>query len=281
MRQALRSIVWLFLVIAALNTVGCSDDPSSEPDTTPPTLDEVLVNEGTPYALARTVTVTASCSDNEGVAAIMISEDADLTDGVWQDYQAEVSFELSAGDGSKVLYAKVKDESGNESTVLSAEVVLAESTTIIGLTPYGSNHVEQQATTLELWVANVSNMYSGVFQLSFDPELVEVSLLEVDFSNHILRSTGIPIYVTPVHFNNETGEVKVGAISNDPDPETEGITGSGPFARITFTPKQSLSSSAAIEFVEGDWTEILVIPQPGLPPIPSNDFLLIDGEIEP
>ena len=271
MRQMLRSLTWLFPVFIALSAFGCGPGP----DVTVPTLNQILVNDGSPYTLTRTIIVTASCSDNEGVSAIMISEDPSFADGVWQDFEEEIQFDLSAGDGSKALYVKVKDSSDNESSVVSAEIFMAETTTIVGLSPYATS---ASSYSLELWIANVTDMYSGVFQLSFDPELVEVDSLAVDISDHILKTTGASLIVSNRTYDNVTGEVHIGALPQQSG--FEGITGGGPFARIFFTPKQTLSANAAVEFVEGEWTALYAVQESGPPAIISN-VVFFDGEIEP
>jgi len=49
-----------------------------------------------------------------GADYMMISEDSSFTGQDWIDFQPEVDFTLSSGDGEKVIYSKFKDSSGKE-----------------------------------------------------------------------------------------------------------------------------------------------------------------------
>ncbi|MCK4415380.1 MAG: hypothetical protein KAY32_17735 [Candidatus Eisenbacteria sp.] len=281
MLRRLVLLTWLVLGMLGLGTSGCGDSGSTESNPTNPTIDLFLVNDGSPYTLSRTVSLTVSCS--EGVEEIVVSEDPSFAGDAWQQYVEEFEFELSSGDGSKALYACVRDAGERESPTATAGISLAESTTVAGLSPYVPtaryDPQSSDSTTLELWVANATGMVSAVFELSFDPTLLEVTDMEVaGIPGHILSSTGASLIVANDEFDNGIGEVLIGVLAMQDG--FQGVTGSGPFARVTFAPLQSLSAATAVEFVTGEWSKIYVY-QEGAPPGELDDVLFVDGEVTP
>jgi len=90
-------------------------------DTTAPTSNSVAINSGATYSTSRSVTLTLSST---GASQMMISENSDFTGASWETYSTSKSFNLSSGDGTKTVYAKFKDESGNTSSSVSDSIVL-------------------------------------------------------------------------------------------------------------------------------------------------------------
>ncbi|MBU1121998.1 MAG: PQQ-binding-like beta-propeller repeat protein [Candidatus Omnitrophica bacterium] len=54
----------------------------------------------------------------------MVSEDSDFTDADWQDYSEREQFTLSQGEGEKTIYVKFQDAEGNETAVISKEIIV-------------------------------------------------------------------------------------------------------------------------------------------------------------
>ncbi|MBM3287963.1 MAG: hypothetical protein FJY88_11530 [Candidatus Eisenbacteria bacterium] len=282
MREKFPVVMCLIVLLSLVSQPGCGDDKGTNADS-PPVLSTLVIAGGSPYTLSRTVTLAVSASDDKGVSEILIAENPSFTGAAWRGYAAQIQFELSSGDGSKTVHAKVRDTGGNESSKLSGTIVLAESAPVAGLSPHSSARSSAQgspaSTTLELWIANAVDMYSGVFKLSFDPDLVEVTDIEIsEIAGHVLKETGATLYVANDDYDNEAGEVLLAVLPIQDG--FAGVPGSGPFARITFLPRGTLASPATVEFVEGEWSRIYRYREDG-PPEAMDGVVLIDGWIEP
>jgi len=90
-------------------------------DTAAPTSNSISINSSSIYSNSRTTTLTLSST---GTSQMMISENSDFTGASWETYSTSKSFDLSSGDGTKTVYAKFKDESGNTSSSISDSIVL-------------------------------------------------------------------------------------------------------------------------------------------------------------
>lgn len=104
-------------------------------DTAPPALPALVVHgalaDGTASSsLTVTPSVTldlsaASDGAGAGVAQMLLSESATFAGASWQPFAASAPFTLSAGDGTKTVYARLRDALGNElTTPASASIVL-------------------------------------------------------------------------------------------------------------------------------------------------------------
>ncbi len=284
MRLADQTAFRIATVILAMLVMACGKDNGKGPDNGPerPVIAQVILNDGVSFTLTREITVGAICTDGGTPSAIRISEDPSFGGALWVDYQPEVPFQLSAGDGLKMVHAQVRNAQDDMSGVATAEIVLAEETTVVGLSPVlaGKSGTSEasQPRVLELWVANAQAMYSGRFQLSYDHSRIEVTQVEVNITGHILSSTGASVVVSDERFDNETGTVRVGALGQMSG--FTGITGSGPFARITFSPVGSLSTCVPVVFEHESATGIWVHRE-GDPPTPQEGVLYVDGHIAP
>src|SRR5262249_12305912 len=65
-------------------------------------------------------------SDNVGVAQMRVSQDNTFGGGsqAWVDYATSLSFQLSAGDGAKTVYAQFRDLDHNVSTTATNTITL-------------------------------------------------------------------------------------------------------------------------------------------------------------
>lgn len=97
-------------------------------DNTGPT-GNVTINSGAAYANSTSVTLDLSYSDGSGssVAQMQFSNDAS-TWSVWETVAASASWTLSAGDGTKTVYAHYKDAAGNDSTDTISDTIILDST---------------------------------------------------------------------------------------------------------------------------------------------------------
>ena len=96
-----------------------------------PQIAGLLLNNGAASTISRTIKVTNQYSLTKGTPAYyMISENASFTGASWVLYQSSFDYNLSAINGGKTVYFKVKNVSG-ESPTFSANIILNETTTIL------------------------------------------------------------------------------------------------------------------------------------------------------
>lgn len=91
-------------------------------DLTPPIDTRIAVEKNSKYVRSTSVAVNLYA---RGASEVMLGKSEQFTGGTWQKYQEEIKgWELEGADGKKVVYAKFKDEAGNETSPISAEIVL-------------------------------------------------------------------------------------------------------------------------------------------------------------
>jgi hypothetical protein len=116
MKRALCVSMILFLLGGIL--AGC---PSSTPVI--PTITDFAINNGDISTNTPSVTLIIDCT---GIPTdYMTSESPSFSGASWQTYSTSPSFTLSSGNGVKIVYVKVKNESG-ESTAVSDTITLNE-----------------------------------------------------------------------------------------------------------------------------------------------------------
>jgi len=87
----------------------------------PPTITSFAINSGAETTTSRSVTLNNACTNSP--TQYMASESASFTGATWKTYKAVASFTLSAGNGTKTVYFKVKN-GGGESDAASDMIVL-------------------------------------------------------------------------------------------------------------------------------------------------------------
>ncbi len=96
-------------------------------DTTPPIIKKFLINDGAEWSNDAGKKVNLSI-DAEGASEMVIGTRPGLDNSSWEPFKSSVSnYELSGDDGEKVLYLKLKDESGNISKIATAKIKLKRS----------------------------------------------------------------------------------------------------------------------------------------------------------
>jgi len=114
--------------------------------------DEISINSNATYTKAREVTLTIDATDVlSGVYQMMISEQADLSDGTWETYATTKSWTLSTGDGTKTIYLKFKDLAGNISSIFHDSIILDTTVPItllkLGNTDFNSDIASWEVTS--------------------------------------------------------------------------------------------------------------------------------------
>lgn len=93
------------------------------PDTTSP-IGTISISNGATYSTATTVSLTLYCSDaGSGCNQMQLSNDG-TTWNSWETYATSKSWTLPAGDGTKTVYARYRDNSGNVSSNYSDSITL-------------------------------------------------------------------------------------------------------------------------------------------------------------
>jgi hypothetical protein len=77
-----------------------------------PNLYSVVINNDNKYTNTRNVTISLTGASN--TRHVILSEDSLFGDASWQTFSGSKSFTLSFGDGAKYVYAKFRDQDGNE-----------------------------------------------------------------------------------------------------------------------------------------------------------------------
>ena len=140
-----------------------------------PILQTFAINSGSSSTTSQTVTLnnTATCDPTH----YMASENIDFSGASWQIYSASPSFTLSSGCGTKTVYLKVKNASG-ESNILSdtIEYVTPPVLNTFAINS-GSSSTTSQTVTLNNtatcnpthYMASESSSFSGANWLAYSP----------------------------------------------------------------------------------------------------------------
>jgi len=100
---------WSFTTVAA----SSGGNPI---DSTPPTNRSILIDNGATETTSQTVNLTLSAND---ASEMMISNLADFTGSAWEAFNTVKAWTLTTDYGTKTVYAKFRDASGNVSTPVS------------------------------------------------------------------------------------------------------------------------------------------------------------------
>jgi hypothetical protein len=84
----------------------------------------LLINDGSAMTPRPAVNLTITAYDAYGVSSMIISEDEGFPGAEWQPYAGRLGWNLSAGDGPKTVFAKVRDSNGWESETASATITV-------------------------------------------------------------------------------------------------------------------------------------------------------------
>lgn len=104
-------------------SLGVSDDIIL--DTTAPAGGTISINAGDAYANAVSATLALSATDaTSGVYQMQVSEDSGFLGASWEAYNTSKAFTLSSGNGTKTVYVRFQDNTGNVSSDVSDSIVL-------------------------------------------------------------------------------------------------------------------------------------------------------------
>lgn len=98
----------------------------------------------------------------EGAKEMMISNNKFFNNGVWEPYREVKEWNLSPGDGEKTVFVKFRDEAGNESEVVSDNILLDTQAPIPGSIKFGGNNqtlTKSTSVTLEFNARHANHMW--------------------------------------------------------------------------------------------------------------------------
>ncbi len=171
------------------------------PVTTPPTNTSIVIAGGAANTLVREVTLTLAAT---GANQMAISNTADFSGVSWETYAASKSWTLTAGDGTKTVYAKFRDAGGDVSTAVSDTIILGTSTG--AETPSASTSIYPDGTLIKsdsapeiyvikdgkrVWVPNAQAFISGGYKWE-NVKVVSGEVLKQVGSATLIRVAGDP-----------------------------------------------------------------------------------------
>lgn len=157
-------------------------------DTTAPSGLTLSINDGAMYATKTAVTLTIGLSDEQTTGYQMkiwgIDGATDEGDASWETFAKSKSVNLITGDGLKTVYIKVRDDVGNETTVISDTIQLDTTVPVVTITGPDKSKISK-----------VDQFNKSIFSFTSDVEFVEYKVCVVP-SNISTQEAGTPIPTT-------------------------------------------------------------------------------------
>ncbi len=150
----------------------------------PPVVSTFQINDGASEAASRTVTLNNTTT---GIPThYMASESGGFTGAIWQTYAASPSFPLSAGDGVKTVYFKVKDANG-ESAVVNDVITLKE---LPAVSAFQINNGASDTSIRTVTLNNTTTSIPTHYMASESPGFADALWLTYTASPSFTLSTG-------------------------------------------------------------------------------------------
>ena len=108
-------------------------------DTTAPAGVTLSLNDDARYTTSASITAKIGCEDAETAGYQMkiwggVDGAATEADAAWVNFAATKAITLATGDGKKTINLKVRDDVGNESTVITKEIILDTAVPVVTIT---------------------------------------------------------------------------------------------------------------------------------------------------
>lgn len=141
-------------------------------DTTAPSGLTLSINNGAMYTTSTAVQLTIGLSDESttGYQMKIWGTDgvADEGSASWETFATSKSVNLSAGDGLKTVYIKVRDDVGNETTQVSDSIQLDTTVPVVTITGPDKSKISK-----------VTGFNKSIFSFTSDVEFVEYKVCVV------------------------------------------------------------------------------------------------------
>ena len=120
-------------------------------DTTAPAGVTLALNDDARYTTKASITAKSGCEDAETTVYQMKTwggGDGAATedDAAWVNFAATKEITLTTGDGKKTVNLKVRDDVGNESTVVTKEIILDTAVPVVTVTGPDKSKISKVAT---------------------------------------------------------------------------------------------------------------------------------------
>jgi hypothetical protein len=151
-------------------------------DTMLPTISSTSINGGAAVATSTTVSVAVGASDDRsGLAQYQLSEAADFSGGTttaWTAWTPSPTYTVSAGDGTRTVYARVRDAAGNVSTEAALNhdsiIVDAQGPTFTSAVVLAGGATTTTGTTVSIaFTAADTGSSVAHYRLSEDPDFLD------------------------------------------------------------------------------------------------------------
>ena len=114
-------------------------------DTLAPTISTFTINSGASVTTSQTVTLNISAGDAASMKIWGINGVASEATASWETFASSKQVTLTAGDGSKTVYIKVRDSVYNESASTSATITLSTAIPEITITGPDVSVISEQS----------------------------------------------------------------------------------------------------------------------------------------
>lgn len=120
-------------------------------DTTAPAGVTLALNDDARYTTSASITAKIGCEDAETTGYQMkiwgsVDGAATEDDAAWVNFAATKAIALSTGDGKKTVNLKVRDDVGNESAVVTKEIILDIAVPVVTITGPDKSKISKVAT---------------------------------------------------------------------------------------------------------------------------------------
>ena len=120
-------------------------------DTTSPAGVTLALNDDARYTTSASITAKIGCEDADTTGYQMkiwgsVDGAATEEEAVWVNFAATKPITLSTGDGKKTVNLKVRDDVGNESVVVTKEIILDTAVPVVTVTGPDKSKISKVAT---------------------------------------------------------------------------------------------------------------------------------------
>lgn len=120
-------------------------------DTTAPAGVTLSLNDDARYTTSASITAKIGCEDAETAGYQMkiwgsVDGAATEADAAWVNFAATKAIALATGDGKKTVNLKVRDDVGNESAVVTKEIILDTAVPVVTITGPDKSKISKVAT---------------------------------------------------------------------------------------------------------------------------------------
>ena len=201
-------------------------------DTTPPTLSSLAINGGAAYTNTTGVSVASVAADGGGSGVAKIAFETNSSGfGAPVAYSSPVNLTLPAGDGVKVIGAKVFDLAGNESAVVTDSITL-DTTPATGTFVINSGNPQYTRSTGVTLVFGSSEATHFCAKLTNVPPSSASDACWTAMSNtNFNLSSGDGLKTVHVWFKNQANSFTTTAVTDqitlDTTPPSVSVSGAG------------------------------------------------------